>query len=101
MTTWSELYGWWLTELALDVIKIHHVVIGFFAGVAVYIALSHSKRELLIGAFHNFKNNMETKLTPLYVKTQAQKFDYKTIFLLDLSKRNIASIGAIAECSNL
>jgi hypothetical protein len=44
---------------------------------------------------------METKLTPLYVKTQAQKFDYKTIFLLDLSKRNIASIGAIAECANL
>lgn len=44
---------------------------------------------------------METKLTPLYVKTQAQKFDFKTIFLLDLNKRNIISIGAIAECANL
>lgn len=44
---------------------------------------------------------METKLTPLYVKTQAQKFDFKTIFLLDLNKRNIASVGAVAECVNL
>jgi len=32
---------------------------------------------------------VETKLTPLYVKTQAQKFDFKTIFLLDLKQKNI------------
>ena len=44
---------------------------------------------------------METKLTPLYIKTQDQKFDFKTIFLLDLNKRNIISIGAIADCANL
>lgn len=44
---------------------------------------------------------VETKLTPLYVKTCAQKFDFKTIFLLDLRKRNIAAIGAVSECSNL
>lgn len=43
----------------------------------------------------------ETKLTPLYIKTAAQKFDFKTIFLLDLNKRNISAIGAIQECANL
>ena len=43
----------------------------------------------------------ETKLTPLYIKTAAQKFDFKTIFLLDLSKRNINSIGAVQDCANL
>ncbi|MFN9900261.1 MAG: leucine-rich repeat domain-containing protein, partial [bacterium] len=43
----------------------------------------------------------ETKVTPLYVKTVAQKFDFKTIFLLDLSKRNITAIGSVQECVNL
>lgn len=43
----------------------------------------------------------ENKLTPLYVKTAAQKFDFKTIFLLDLNKRSISAIGAVQECANL
>ena len=43
----------------------------------------------------------ETKLTPLYIKTYAQKFDFKTIFFLDLKERNIVSIGAIVDCHNL
>jgi len=43
----------------------------------------------------------ETKLTPLYIKAAAQKFDFKTIFLLDLSRKNIAAIGAISECLNI
>ena len=43
----------------------------------------------------------ETKLTPLYLKTYAQKFDFKTIFYLDLKERNIAQIGAITDCTNL
>ena len=43
----------------------------------------------------------ETKLTPLYIKTFAQKFDFMTIFFLDLSDRGIAGIGAISECKNL
>lgn len=43
----------------------------------------------------------ETKLTPLYVKTYAQKFDYNTIFFLDLKERNIFNVGAIADCHNL
>ena len=43
----------------------------------------------------------ETKLTPLFLKTYAQKFDFKTIFFLDLKGRNIAAIGAISECTNL
>ena len=43
----------------------------------------------------------ETKLTPLYLKTYAQKFDFNTIFFLELKERNIASIGAITECHNL
>lgn len=44
---------------------------------------------------------VETKLTPLYVKTQAQKFDFKTIFLLDLKQKNISSIGSLTDCTNL
>jgi len=43
----------------------------------------------------------ETKLTPLFVKTVAQKFDFKTIFLLEISNRNIAAIGAVQDCLNL
>jgi Leucine-rich repeat (LRR) protein len=43
----------------------------------------------------------ETKLTPLYIKTAAQKFDFKTIVLLDLSRRNITAIGALQDCTNL
>ena len=43
----------------------------------------------------------ETKLTPLYIKTYAQKFDFKTIFFLDLKQRNIFAVGAIADCANL
>ena len=43
----------------------------------------------------------ETKLTPLYLKTYAQKFDFRTIFFLDLKERNIAAIGAISDCTNL
>jgi Leucine-rich repeat (LRR) protein len=44
---------------------------------------------------------VETKLTPLYVKTAAQKFDFKTIFLLDIQRKGVTSIGAIPECINL
>ena len=43
----------------------------------------------------------ETKLTPLYLKTYAQKFDFNTIFFLELPERNIAQIGSITECHNL
>ena len=43
----------------------------------------------------------ETKLTPLYLKTYAQKFDFKTIFFLELKERNILSIGSLGECTNL
>ena len=43
----------------------------------------------------------ETKLTPLYLKTYAQKFDFKTIFFIELKERNIAAIGAITDCANL
>ena len=43
----------------------------------------------------------ETKLTPLYLKTYAQKFDFNTIFFLELKERNIISIGAISDCHNL
>jgi hypothetical protein len=32
---------------------------------------------------------METKVTPNYIKAAAQKFDFKTIFLLDLQRKNI------------
>ena len=31
----------------------------------------------------------ETKVTPLYLKTYAQKFDFNTIFFLELAERNI------------
>ena len=48
------------------------------------------------------EQSKETKLTPLYIKTFAQKFDFMTIFFLDLSnKMGIYSIGAIADCKNL
>ena len=43
----------------------------------------------------------ETKLTPLFLKTYAQKFDFKTIFFLDLKNRSISAIGAITDCANL
>ena len=43
----------------------------------------------------------ETKVTPLYLKTYAQKFDFNTIFFLELAERNIVGIGAISECHNL
>lgn len=44
---------------------------------------------------------METKLTPLYIKTFAEKFDFMTIFFLDLKNKGVAAIGAIADCKNL
>jgi hypothetical protein len=44
---------------------------------------------------------METKLTPLYVKTASQKFDFKTIFTLDLKSKKILAMGALSECTNL
>lgn len=61
---------------------------------------------LLVDSLHFYDNFLvnylnlkllmaETKVTPLYVKTVAQKFDFKTIFLLDLSKRNITAIGSV------
>ena len=43
----------------------------------------------------------ETKITPLYVKTVAQKFDFNTILFLDLAKKNIFSVGCLPECENL
>ena len=43
----------------------------------------------------------ETKLTPLFLKTYAQKFDFNTIFFLDLKERNISGIGAISDCAKL
>jgi len=44
---------------------------------------------------------METKLTPLYIKTAAEKFDFMTIFFLDLKNKGVISLGAISECKNL
>ena len=46
-------------------------------------------------------SGQETKLTTLYLKTYAQKFDFKTIFFLDLKERNISAVGAIIDCTNL
>ena len=43
----------------------------------------------------------ETKLTPLYVKTLAQKFDFGTILFLDIAGKNIYSIGCLPELENL
>jgi Leucine-rich repeat (LRR) protein len=43
----------------------------------------------------------ERKLTPLFLKTFAQKFDLMTMFLLDLSKKGIGNIGSLPECQNL
>jgi hypothetical protein len=40
----------------------------------------------------------ERKLTPLFLKTFAQKFDLMTVFLLDLSKKGIGNIGSLPEC---
>ena len=44
---------------------------------------------------------METKLTPLYIKTYTEKFDFLTILFLDLKNKGIVSLGAIADCKNL
>ena len=44
---------------------------------------------------------METKLTPLYIKTFAEKFDFLTILFLDLKNKGVVSLGAIADCKNL
>ena len=45
---------------------------------------------------------METKLTPLYLKTASQKFDLETIFILDVSDRNIqGAVGSLGDCTNL
>jgi Leucine-rich repeat (LRR) protein len=41
------------------------------------------------------------KVTSLYLKTHTQKFDLMTIFLLDLSKKQIGALGSISECTNL
>ena len=43
----------------------------------------------------------ETKITPLYVKTLAQKFDFGTILYLDIAGKNIFSIGCLGECNAL
>eukprot|EP00347_Sterkiella_histriomuscorum_P012651 403367751 len=47
------------------------------------------------------ERSAERKITPLFIKTFAQKFDLNTIFLLDLSKKQINAIGSIPECTNL
>ena len=38
---------------------------------------------------------VETKITPLYVKTLAQKFDFGTILFLDISNKSVFSIGCL------
>ena len=44
---------------------------------------------------------METKLTPLYIKTVSQKFDLDTVFMLDVSDRNIqGGVGNLGDCTN-
>ena len=43
----------------------------------------------------------ETKITPLYIKTCSQKFDFLTVLYLDLSRKNIFSIGCLPELENL
>ena len=44
----------------------------------------------------------ETKLTPLYLKTVACKFDLETVFMLELKEKNIqGGIGSLGECKNL
>ena len=43
----------------------------------------------------------QKNLTPLFLKTMTQKFDLQTIFLLDLSKMGIGSVGSLPECTNL
>tara|TARA_B110000285_G_scaffold87333_1_gene100075 strand:+ start:28 stop:492 length:465 start_codon:yes stop_codon:yes gene_type:complete len=44
----------------------------------------------------------DKKLTPLYLKTASEKFDLETIFILDLSDKNIqGGIGSLGECTNL
>jgi len=40
-------------------------------------------------------------VTPLYLKTFAQKFDLLTIFQLDLSSKGMNQIGSLTECHNL
>ena len=40
-------------------------------------------------------------VTSLYLKTHTQKFDLMTIFLLDLSKKQLGGLGSISECLNL
>jgi protein phosphatase 1 regulatory subunit 7 len=45
---------------------------------------------------------METKLTPLYLKTVSQKFDLETIFILNLKDKLInGGIGSLGECINI
>jgi len=44
---------------------------------------------------------VETKVTPLYVKTVAKKFDFNTIFYMELCNKKIHAVGAISECKNL
>ena len=44
----------------------------------------------------------DKKLTPLFLKTAAEKFDLETIFILDLKDKNIqGGIGSLGECTNL
>ena len=44
----------------------------------------------------------ETKLTPLYLQTAAEKFDLQTLFILDLKNKNVqGGIGSLPECTNL
>ena len=43
----------------------------------------------------------ETKLTPLYLKTVAQKFDLETVTILKLREKNIqGNVGSLGECVN-
>jgi hypothetical protein len=44
---------------------------------------------------------VETKITPLYVKTLAQKFDFGTILYLDFTKKSIFSVGCLPDCTAL
>ena len=43
----------------------------------------------------------DRKLTPLFLKTYAQKFDLESIFLFDLSRKGIPNVGSLPECTNL
>ena len=105
----DKLYGLGATVIAQDNVAVDdfRLCADLFkvAGVALQRELNRFEQilivlvYLLLGSLHlyfNYKSKLyylnlrimaENKLTPLYVKTAAQKFDFKTIFLLDLNKR--------------